>query len=114
MGTPSSGCCEMAKVYIRNRGFSKCYHQYDLQLRLKDGAGNTYPLNTKYPDSTRWEGEKAFEESFRVSYLHIPAGEYFVELALLYGEAPVKLALKQELLQPDGYYQLSKITVSAL
>ena len=114
MGTPSSGCSEMAKVYIRNNGFSKCYHQYDLQLRLTDSEGNSYRLNTKYPDSTRWEGDKTFEEVFRVSYADIPAGEYHVELALLEGETPIKLALKQELLQPDGYYRLAQIRVTSL
>jgi len=33
-GTPSSGSTEMAEIRIRNKGFSKCYHQYDLKLRL--------------------------------------------------------------------------------
>ncbi len=114
MGTPSSGCTEMGKVYIRNNGFSKCYHQYDLKLRLRDDKGNTYPLNHRYPDSTRWERESVSEEVFRLDYRNVPVGNYFVELGLFEGTRPIKLAVKEEYLQADGYYRLMELSVSAL
>jgi hypothetical protein len=114
MGTPSSGCTEIGKVCIRNNGFSKCYHQYDLKLRLSDDSGNIYALNNYYPDSTRWEREETTEEVFRLNYKNVPAGKYHVEIGLFEGDRPIKLAIKQEHLRPDGYYRLSDITVDTL
>lgn len=114
LGTPSSGCTEIGKVYIRNNGFSKCYHQYDLKLRLCDDEGNTYALNDRYPDSTRWERDETSEEVFRLNYKHVPAGKYHVELGLFEGDLPIKLAVKKEYLRPDGYYRLSEVEVGTL
>ena len=114
LGTPSSGCRELGKVYIRNNGFSQCYHQYDLKLRLQDAQGNTYTLNDRCPDSTRWEREQTWEEVFRLDYRQVPPGAYHVELGLFEGDRPIRLALKQETLQPDGYYRLSQIQVTSL
>ena len=114
LGTPSSGATEMAKVYIRNRGYSKCYHQYDLRLRLSDGKGGYYPLNAKYPDSTRWGAESLSEELMRLDYRDVPVGEYTVEIGLFEGESPIKLAFNPERLLSDGYYKLFNINVDSL
>jgi len=114
MGTPCSGCSEIGKIYIRNNGFSKCYHQYDLKLRLQDNSGNTYPLNDQYPDSTRWLPEQNTEEVFRLNYRNVPPGEYAVEVGLFEGDRPIKLAVKSDYRQPDGYYRLTRIQVNAL
>lgn len=112
--TPCAGCSEIGKLHIRNNGFSKCYHQYDLKLRLRDAQGNTYALNDRYPDSTRWEPEQTCEEVLRLSYRNVPPGTYQVEIGLFEGEAPIRLAVKQEYLQPDGYYRLTEIQVTPL
>jgi transcriptional regulator with PAS, ATPase and Fis domain len=104
----------MGHVFIRNNGFSKCYHQYDLKIRLCDDEGNVYALNDRYPDSTHWEREETAEEVFRLNYKKVPEGSYHVELGLFEGERPIKLAVKQECLRPDGYYRLSQVKVEAL
>lgn len=114
LGTPTAGCSEIGKVCIRNNGFSKCYHQYDLKLRLQDAQGNTYALNDRYPDSTRWERETTIEEVFRLHYSNVPPGTYHVEIGLFEGETPIRLAVKQEYLQPDGYYRLTELRVTPL
>ena len=114
MGTPSSGCTEIAKIYIRNNGFSKCYHQYDMKIRLRGEDGTTYALNDRYPDSTRWEREETAEETFRLDYKNVPVGKYTVELGLFEGDTPIKLALKREMAQEDGYYRLTDIEVTSL
>ena len=104
----------MAEIRIRNKGFAKCYHQYDLKLRLTDKNGRQYPLNTKYPDSTKWPAEQLSTEILRLEYREVPPGEYDLELGLFEAQTPIRLGLKQELLLADGYYRLCKLSVATL
>lgn len=113
-GTPSSGSTEITKVYVANRGFAKCYHKYDLKLRLSDDKGNTYSLNNEYPDSTKWANDTVTEEIMRLDYRKVPAGEYTMELGLFEGDLPIKLGIAQECLKSDGYYSLCPIIVTSL
>ena len=113
-GTPSSGATEMARVYIRNGGYARCYNQYDLKLRLRSEDGSTYPLNDKYPDSTRWEADTLSTERLRLDYRRVPRGEYSLEIGLFFGDEPIKLALKESTKSTDGFYTLSKIEVKPL
>ena len=112
--SPTEGAMEMAKIVFANRGFSKCYHKYELKLRLSDKEGRVYPLPTESPDTTRWNSEGVYEETLRVDYRNIPAGEYRFELGLFFGERPIKLAIKSDALLPDGYYRLANLCVSSL
>ena len=114
LGSPSSGTWEMATVYIRNNGYSKCYHKYGLKLRLTDKEGNHYPLNSDYPDATRWERDTLTKETLRLDYRGVPAGEYRFELGLFNGDEPIKLAIKNEYALDDGYYGLFDIKVDKL
>lgn len=114
VGHPASGTYEMASVRIRNNGYARCYHQYDLRLRLTDGEGREYPLNTYYPDSTRWERETVTEERLRLDYRAVPVGSYHLEIGLFEGEMPIKLALLGKMLTADGYYRLYDVDVESL
>ena len=114
LGTPSSGAREIARVYIRNKGFSRCYHQYDLRLRLSDGKGNLYPLNSLFPDSQRWEAESLSSETLSLDYRNVPAGEYTLELGLFEGKRAVKLGIEAQRLAADGYYRLFSIKINEL
>ena len=114
VGTPSSGAREIARVYIRNKGFSRCYHQYDLRLRLSDGKGNLYPLNSLFPDSQRWEAESLSSETLSLDYRNVPAGEYTLELGLFEGKRAVKLGIEAQRLAADGYYRLFSIKINEL
>ncbi len=114
LGTPSAGYYEMAHVFIKNKGYSKCYHQYDLKIRLVSDDGRVYALNSEYPDSRRWESETLTEETLRLDYRHVPAGEYHAEIGLFDGETPVRLGIKEEYLTPDGYYRVTKTAVNEL
>ena len=114
LGSPCSGATEMATVYVRNNGYARCYHSYELRLRLTDGEGNVYPLNSTYPDSTRWERDTLSEETLRLDYTGVPAGEYRFELGLFEGDLPIKLAIKNEYATREGYYALFDVKVDAL
>ena len=114
LGTPSAGAREVTKLFVRNAGYSKCYHKYELRLRLTDGAGNIYPLEAEAPDPRRWEAETLTEETLLVDYRGIAAGEYTFELGLFEGKRAIKLALDKSLATEDGYYKLAPVAVSKL
>lgn len=114
IGAPSSGAFEIGRFYIRNRGFSKCYHQYDLVVRLSSEEGTLYYLNDKYPDSTRWEAESLTEERIRLDFRNVPAGKYYLELAMINDDIPIRLGFKNELLLADGFYRITEIVVNEL
>ena len=114
LGTPSSGAREVARVYIRNKGYSKCYHQYDLRLRLADGKGNYYALNSSFPDSRSWEAESLSEETLLLDYRNVPSGNYTLELGLFDGDRAVKLAISSERICEGGYYSLCDVFVGEL
>jgi hypothetical protein len=104
----------MATVYIRNNGYSKCYHKYALKLRLTDGEGNHYALNADFPDATRWESDTLTPETLRLDFRGVPEGEYLFELGLFDGDGPIKLAVKNEYALEDGYYRFFNIKVNTL
>jgi hypothetical protein len=114
LGTPTSGATEIAKIYIQNRGYSKCYHNYEMKLRLTDSDGNAYPLNDEYPDLRRIGAESSACEVLRLDFRNVPAGEYRLELGIFFGERPIRLGMKEELLTVDGYYALTSLTVSEM
>lgn len=114
LGTPASGTREMAKLYLRNRGFSKCYHRYDLRIRISDGKGNRYLLNSESPDSRAWESETLNEETLCLNFLKVPVGEYTLEIGLFEENRAIKLGIKEDRLTEDGYYSLFPIKVEEL
>ena len=111
VGTPTAGATEITKLYITNRGFSKCYHKYELKFRLSDKNGKKYPLGAESPDPGRWEAESSACETIRLDYRSIEAGEYTLELGLFDGNVPIKLGMKEELYAGDGYYALCVLRV---
>lgn len=114
VGTPTAGATEMAKLYITNRGYSKCYHKYEMKLRLTDSQGKTYPLNSESPDLRRLNAESSTTETLRLDYRSVPVGEYTLELGIFYGDRPIKLGMREEMLTNDGYYVLCKVKVAEM
>jgi V/A-type H+-transporting ATPase subunit A len=44
----------------------------------------------------------------------VPAGEYTFELGIFFGDKPIKLGMKKEMLTDGGYYALTSLTVSEM
>ena len=114
LGTPTSGATEMAKIYLANRGYARCYHNYELKLRLTDKDGKAYPLNIEAPDLRRIGAESSACEALRLDYKRVPAGEYSFELGVFDGDRPIKLGMKEEMLTEDGHYTLTTLAVSEM
>jgi len=73
-----------------------------------------YPLNTVYPDSTRWDAESLSTEVLRLDYRNVPAGKYSLDLGLFEGETPIKIGFKDDMKLSDGYYRLCTLQVDTL
>ena len=114
LGTPSSGAFEIARVFVRNRGYSKCYHQYDLKLRAVSDDGSLYCLNDRYPDSTKWDAESLNEEAMKLDFRAVPPGEYHLEVGMFEGDKPIKLGFSESCIGEEGYYRVLKFTVNSL
>ena len=112
--TPTEGAREMCKLVIANRGFAKCYNKYTLDIRLTDESGAVYHLNGESPDSREWDADSINEITLRLDYTAVPKGDYRVELGLFSGKRAIKLALKEELLLPDGYYRVADLSVGSV
>ena len=104
----------MCKLVIANRGFAKCYNKYTLDIRLTDESGAVYHLNGESPDSREWDADSINEITLRLDYTAVPKGDYRVELGLFSGKRAIKLALKEELLLPDGYYRVADLSVGGV
>lgn len=104
-----SGMYTMMKIYIRNEGFSKAYHRYEIKI-LAEGENGNYIINSEFPDNRCWQGGQSCEENIRLDFTNIPKGKYEIKIGMFEGTTPIKLALKEELLK-DGYYKIADIEV---
>ncbi len=97
-------------TWWENKGVAPCYHRFPLALRLK-GPTRTEALVTG-ADIRLWlPGDNLYNDAVFLPS-DMPAGEYDLQIAILDAAArqpKVKLAIAGE--QPDGWYDLGKITV---
>ncbi len=108
-----SGAYTIATIFGHNGGFSKAYYKYDMKI-IADNGENTYILNHECPDNRNWNGGEAFTEVIRLDFTSVPEGEYEIKLGLFENDVPIKLALKGDLLDENGYYRICRKTVKEL
>ena len=94
-------------------GFSKAYYRYDLEFKFTSKeTGCTFVFKDENFDNTLiLDGEK---KSFR-TLVSIPddikPGKYTLSLRITEKRNPIKLAIKEELKENDGYYKVSEVTI---
>jgi len=104
---------EMAPVTMwwYNAGVSPVYYDYILAIQLKGAAGETV-IDLPEDVKTWLPGDAVFESTVFIPYSLGP-GEYQVRIALLdprTRKPAIKLAIEGR--QPDGWYDLGKVTVA--
>lgn len=97
---------------VENRGWSRAYRKYTLKARLKGSNGDSFiiPLHC---DNRKWLPDKKQTLSLALDCRALPAGEYDFAICMLDGDEPVRLAIKEELLD-GGFYTLCKATVKSI
>lgn len=108
---PVSGTKMPCVLHLSNRGFSKAYHSYLMRITAQNEK-KCYLLNTHSPDNRSWEGNET--EPLTLDFSKVPPGDYRLCIGLYEGNRPIQLAMRQDLLQPDGSYQLESISVAQL
>lgn len=108
---PVSGFKSTALLHVSNRGFAPAYNRYELKISAV-GESGTYLLNSESPDNRNWQSGQPAAEKIILDFTYVPAGEYKLRVGMYEGNTPVKLAIKREFLQPDGSYEIDKITLN--
>jgi len=98
---------------MENMGFARCYYKYTLYYKFKNkNSGKEYIFADPDFDNRLINHQQAL--SFR-STVSLPddmkTGEYTISVKISEKDVPIKLALKEETKEQDGYYGLSEITV---
>ena len=108
-----SGTRSDSEIVIRNKGFARAYHKFDIKIRLS-GNNETYILNTETPDNRRWMADSINYERILLDLRNVPTGEYMLEIGLFENTTPIKLGFDSQYASTDGYYSIKQITVSSL
>jgi hypothetical protein len=95
-----------------NKGVAPCYREFPLALRIRNQEHTTVLVTGA--DIRKWlPGDNLYDDAVFVP-AGMPAGDYDISMALvdpLSRQPKVKLAIAG--IEPDGWYKLGRITVSA-
>lgn len=108
-----SGAHTVMKLFVRNEGFAKAYHRYEMKV-VAEGENGRFVLNDESPDNRCWNGGGAAHENIMLDFTKVPCGKYTVKIGMFEGETPIKLALKKDILDSSGYYKIADIDVGKL
>lgn len=95
-----------------NRGVARAYHRYSLSVRL-EGENGSFTAEAKNSDNRKWLPYQTTGEVVSVSMPKpVPSGAYKLKIRLDCTEngrsVPIKIALKKELLDSNGYYTVAE------
>ena len=97
------------KLNWRNKGFSKAYNVYALDLILTDKKGKDHVFKMEGFDNTKIMPDEALTTTHSVNLGNLAGGEYVVSIRMHKGDTPVLLALDEELKGKDGRSSIGKI-----
>ena len=101
-----------ASVTVKNKGWSKAYHEKRIVFAVIGEDGKIYKCETGARiDQLDTEEEASF--TVNLDLRSVPGGEYSVCIGVFEGDTPIKLALKDEIKRGD-FYEIAKRTVRAL
>lgn len=109
-----SGTYTIMELYVKNEGFAKAYHKYDLKVIAQNGD-EVYCLNAEGPDNRNWEsGGNIYKEKIRLDFTKVPVGKYDIKIGLFENDKPIQLALKSDIKDKNGFYKLAETEVKNL
>ena len=102
------------KILWRNRGVARAYFDYQLVVKLEGPAQTELRLPAR---NTRWlPGPKLWPETYALAIPeNLPLGQYQLKLKLYSPQASrdVKLPLKADLADRQGFYAIGRATIAA-
>ena len=97
------------RLWVQNKGYAPAYYGYTARIMLRSGD-KTYVVYEGDSQNKNWQPNEQHIQSYNLDLSAVPNGNYDLCFGLFEGDTPVKLALKQELLE-DSLYTLGTITV---
>ncbi|HHT92567.1 MAG TPA: DUF4832 domain-containing protein [Clostridiaceae bacterium] len=105
-------------LIVSNRGFSRCYHKYELKFRLVDMEnGNTYEFSCDDVDVTKWQPvnvpslEDCIYEEIKLDFANVPKQRAKLQIGLFEKDRPILFGMSKERMTDDGYYNLCDVEV---
>jgi len=94
-----------------NKGYGLCYNKYELDVKLSNDSGE-YIFTAENFDNRKFMNESVTKQSLFVRLSDdVKPGEYSISIRMREGDLPVKLGIKRDYLDCDGFYAISGITV---
>lgn len=94
-----------------NAGYGLCYTKYDLEIKLSN-ENNSYVCKASGFDNTKFLNESV---TSIVTWIDLPenmaGGEYDISVRVVEGELPIKLGIKKEYTDNEGFYKLSSVEI---
>lgn len=107
---PVSGSTVEAVLTVKNKGYSRAYHRYDLKLYAQNGD-TRFLLNAASPDNRLWLAESVNSVPLALDFSGVPAGTYDLLCEMTSPEGNIRLAFRESVTTPDLQYRLGSITV---
>ena len=94
-----------------NKGYGLCYTPYALEFRFSNSRASYQCLACDF-DNMAFMSESVTPVPVWVELPGgMPAGVYDVSVRVVEGDLPIKLGIKAEYMDSDGFYKLSQITI---
>jgi len=94
-----------------NAGYGLCYTKYELEVKLSCND-KSYICKAKGFDNTKFMNESvSYTEVFADLPEDMAEGRYDIKIRVSEGETPIKLGIKAEFMDDDGFYRLSEVDV---
>ena len=94
-----------------NAGYGLCYTKYNLEVKLSN-ENNSYVCKASGFDNTKFMNESV---TSIVTWIDLPenmaGGEYDISVRVVEGELPIKLGIKKEYTDNEGFYKLSSVEI---
>ncbi len=99
----------IVSVNWENRGASKAYNKYDLNIILTDDKNKDKIFAQTNFDNTLIEPGKSYTSKHTISKAELKSGKYTIKLSMKKGSQPVYIALNSNMMKQDGVYTVGDI-----
>jgi hypothetical protein len=100
-----------------NKGVAPAYNPYSLWVKM-ESKDNQYTMMISESDTRDWLPGQIIQESYALELpAEVESGEYLIKIKMTTGtddRQTVKLGLKEQLLNKDGFYELFSIQIKKI
>lgn len=106
------GVSNSISFFLTNRGFAPAYRKYRASIKLISGKTGASFEQAVEMDNTKWLPGALSCEQVKLKPTGIVPGEYELYFGLFENSRPIKLGIKPDYKDENGYYRLAKVRVT--